>query len=115
MLERARRDAPLPTVVAGDFNSTPFTWFLRRLPIPGSGNNAKICRLMNEYGFEMAARKPESTTQGLGFCLDWIYTRGLVIEEYGVRDDVRVSDHYPIWIQCAAPEDAPAPDESGPR
>ena len=104
MLERARADAPLPTIVAGDFNSTPLSWCLRCLPIPGSGNNAKISRLMQEYGFGMAARKPKGTTRFLGFCLDWIYTRGLVIQEYGVRDDVRVSDHYPVWIRCAAPE-----------
>src|SRR5690606_16496999 len=89
---------PGPSIVAGDFNTTPVSWLLRVVPIPTRDQTAYIDGLMREHGFDTPTATARATSKWLAMRLDAVYTRELLVQQHDVEHDVSVSDHFPMWI-----------------
>ena len=105
VLRAASRDPAMPVIVAGDFNTTPFTWIGRVLPIPGGRHGSKLDAFARGLGFDGPVAGSGPTSPWLGMRLDGIYTRGVVVDTFAVDHAVRISDHLPLWadVRLAAP------------
>lgn len=81
-----------PQVVAGDFN----TWY----------ETAPELVLMRNAGFADALAEAGDVrpTHDNGTRLDYVWTRGFVVVDGGVLDDVDTSDHRPVWVEIALGE-----------
>lgn len=88
----------VPAVVAGDLNTSPFCWLGHLVPVPCGAQDGAVEELARAHGFATPARGSGATSVWLGMRLDAIYTRGLAVNAVGVDDDVRVSDHLPLWL-----------------
>jgi endonuclease/exonuclease/phosphatase family metal-dependent hydrolase len=79
-------------IVLGDFNA----WELPTIDA--------VRKLFTEAGFTTPVPDDESTytKKVLGFemklKLDWIWVRGMKPEAYGIDRQLKVSDHFPVWI-----------------
>ena len=82
-------DAGGPTIVVGDFNTL---------------SKAK-CRdtreFMEQRGFTTPFATGTATWRGAGLRLhaDWIFTRALTVERFGVARPLNASDHWPVWAE----------------
>ncbi len=97
VLRAASRHPEMPVIVAGDFNTTPFTWLGRVLPIPGGRHGTKLDSFARRHGFETPVASSGATSPWLGMRLDGIYTRRLEVAAFAVDRTVRISDHLPLW------------------
>ena len=79
----------LPTIILGDFNTL---------------SNEK-CRQTRGFlegrGYTTPYPTGTATWRGGGLLMhaDWIFTRGLEVERWGVAKPLNVSDHWPIWAE----------------
>jgi endonuclease/exonuclease/phosphatase family metal-dependent hydrolase len=99
VLAHAKRDpvaAQMPTVIAGDMNTTPFTWIGHVVPWPAA-QGCWLEDLVQSQGFDTPVTDSGPTSPWLSMRLDAIYSRGLQIADYAVANSVRASDHLPLW------------------
>ena len=83
--------ATLPTIILGDFNTL-------------SNEKCRQTRAFLEArGYTTPYPTGTATWRGGGLLMhaDWIFTRGLEIERWGVAKPLNVSDHWPIWAEIA--------------
>jgi endonuclease/exonuclease/phosphatase family metal-dependent hydrolase len=107
----AARKEPIETVViGGDFNTNPYRWLFRRVPVFPSGQAGAVDDFMKEHGFETPLAEAGSTTHRgpLRMRLDTIYLRGLKAADWNVEKSVKSSDHFPLWVEVAWPPAAEA-------
>lgn len=89
MLADLKRYPPeTPVIVGGDLNTKYFrTGFLRKL---------------ERAGFHSATGDRVERTHRIMMTLDWIFARGVTIEDGTIRRDLKGSDHYPLYAQLIA-------------
>lgn len=100
VLDRARRQ-DRPALIGGDFNTTPFTWLWRVVPIPGGHHGRKLEAFARRRGFDTPLTASGPTSPWLSMRLDGLYTRRLRVIASGVDDSVRISDHLPVWADVS--------------
>jgi len=78
-----------PTVLLGDFNTLS-----RRKCI-------ETRRLLESHGYSTPFPTGTPTWRGAGIRLhaDWIFVRNLKISRWGVARLLKVSDHWPVWVE----------------
>jgi endonuclease/exonuclease/phosphatase family metal-dependent hydrolase len=79
----------LPTIILGDFNTL-------------SDRKVKETRQYIEAkGYKSAFPSGTATWRGAGIRLhaDWIFTKDVVVERWGVARPLNVSDHWPVWVE----------------
>ncbi len=75
-------------IIGGDFNSKYFpSAFLKKF---------------EREGFQSALGQHIERTHAIAMALDWIFARGVKLENGKVRKDLKGSDHYPIYARLAA-------------
>lgn len=79
----------LPTLILGDFNTL------------SSQKCIETRRFLESRGYTTPFRTGTSTWRGGGLLMhaDWIFSRGLKIDRWGVAKPLKVSDHWPIWAE----------------
>jgi len=83
----------LPTIILGDFNTL----------------SEKKCketrRFLESRGYKSAFPTGTATWRGGGIRLhaDWIFTKDVLIERWGVAKPLNVSDHWPVWAEVSVP------------
>ncbi|HEY0253503.1 MAG TPA: endonuclease/exonuclease/phosphatase family protein [Kofleriaceae bacterium] len=96
VLERAAKQ-PNPVIVAGDLNTSPFTWLFHLVPIPTGTQDDRMEELARAYGFATPVAESGATSRYLAMKLDAIYTRGLRTEKFATADAAGLSDHLAMW------------------
>lgn len=91
----------IPAIVLGDLN----TWE------PGAGS--KATKLFTSAGFHTPFDDQSTFRQRILFVpldlkLDWIWLRNLEAVKHGVDRDIKLSDHWPLWITLVLKPAAPA-------
>ena len=89
MLADLRKYPPgTPAIIGGDLNTKYFpSNFLHKL---------------EQAGFHSATGEQIERTHTIMMALDWIFARGVEIEDGIVRRDLKGSDHYPLYAQLKA-------------
>ena len=83
--------ANLPAIILGDFNTL----------------SRQKCLDTREFlesrGYETSMPTGTATWRGAGLRMhaDWIFTKGLRIERWGVARPLNVSDHWPVWAEIS--------------
>ncbi len=97
-------------VLGGDFNSSPYLWAFRVLPLLPTlaaaplDVAAAIDELMRSRGFAAPTAGSGDTTDLIANArLDSIYVRGHAALGGGVVRSVTASDHLPVWADVAWP------------
>ena len=93
----AADERELPTVIAGDMNSSPFVWLGNVIPIPWGSQDDQLEAFVRMRGFLTPVTGSGATSTWLGMRLDAVYTRGVDLRAHRVEHDVRASDHLPLW------------------
>ena len=96
-----------PAIIAGDMNTSPFTWLGHVVPVPAGTHDDKLERFVRAHGFATPVRASGPTHQWLSMRLDAIYTRGLSVSAFEVEHGVRESDHLPLWADLSLSGNAP--------
>ena len=86
-------------ILGGDFNSNPFYWVERVLPLPAIRSQAyAVEEFMTRNGFQTAIPESAATFDYLGMHLDWIWLAGL--RPAGSRViPLDFSDHHAVWTR----------------
>jgi endonuclease/exonuclease/phosphatase family metal-dependent hydrolase len=94
-----------PVVIAGDFNTSPFTWVGHVLPILTTTQDNHLEKLVRSFGFDTPCSDSGPTHRYIGMKLDAIYTRGFSTKHFAVTRAKDVSDHMALWatIRSAPP------------
>jgi len=100
----------LPTVVAGDMNTSPFVWLADFIPVPAGVQDARLEKFVRSRGFATPVTDVGPTSPWFGMRLDAVYTRGIAVRDHRVEDGVRESDHLPLWADLIV-EPTPAVGE----
>jgi endonuclease/exonuclease/phosphatase family metal-dependent hydrolase len=104
--QRAHQMAPVlahaarqsnPAIIAGDFNTSPFTWLGHLFPIPTGTQDDRFEELMRAHGFATPLAHSGATHHWLAMKLDAIYTRGFDVQRFATADAADVSDHLALW------------------
>lgn len=78
--------------------------FAHVVPLPCGGAQARgLEALVRQRGLSTPTATSGSTSQFLDMRLDAIYTRGLEVYERGVVRTLRLSDHFPLWVEMRLP------------
>ncbi|MDB4962242.1 MAG: hypothetical protein JWP01_2241 [Myxococcales bacterium] len=96
VLQHAKRQKT-PVIIAGDFNTSPFTWIGGVVPVPTTTQDNHLERLVRAHGFDTPVTGSGPTFRYLGMRLDAIYTRGFQTQKFAVATAANVSDHLPLW------------------
>jgi endonuclease/exonuclease/phosphatase family metal-dependent hydrolase len=105
-------DAPVATVVGGDFNTNPFLWSPEGdLPLSAeTAVDSDQAPVLDDYMRHLDFQTPTAalgpTEQFVGVIdarLDSIYARGVTARPGAVERSIGLSDHWPLWIDVAAP------------
>ncbi|MCX5744685.1 MAG: endonuclease/exonuclease/phosphatase family protein, partial [Proteobacteria bacterium] len=96
VLEHARRRTT-PIIVAGDFNTSPFTWIAHAIPVLTNQQDDGLEALMRDHGFATPTADSGSTSRFLGMKLDAIYTRGFATTGFATANADEISDHIALW------------------
>jgi endonuclease/exonuclease/phosphatase family metal-dependent hydrolase len=88
--------AEVPTIILGDFNTLSRQKCL------------DTRQFLESRGYTTPIPTGTATWRGGGLRMhaDWIFTRGVKIERWGVARPLNVSDHWPIWAEIVLPTDA---------
>jgi len=83
--------ATVPTIILGDFNTLSRQKCL------------DTRQFLEAQGYSTPYRTGTATWRGAGLRMhaDWIFTRGVRVERWGVARPLNVSDHWPIWVEVA--------------
>jgi endonuclease/exonuclease/phosphatase family metal-dependent hydrolase len=111
VLEHAKRQTT-PVVIAGDFNTSPFTWIAHVIPVLTTTQDNHFERLIRKYGFDTPVKDSGPTHRYIGMKLDGIYTRGFSTRRFAVARASDVSDHMALWATLIG---APVPRTPAPR
>lgn len=89
MLADLQRYPPgTPAIIGGDLNSKYFPW---------------VClHKLERAGFHNALGERVERTHRILLALDWIFARGVAIQDGAVRKDLTGSDHYPVYAHFIA-------------
>jgi endonuclease/exonuclease/phosphatase family metal-dependent hydrolase len=88
LMDLKRYPPDVPVIIGGDLNTKYFpSNFLRKL---------------EHAGFRSATGEQIERTHTIMMALDWIFARGVKIEEGIVRRDLKGSDHYPLYAEVKA-------------
>jgi endonuclease/exonuclease/phosphatase family metal-dependent hydrolase len=81
--------ATVPTIILGDFNTLSRQKCL------------DTRQFLEARGYTTPYPTGTATWRGAGLRMhaDWIFTRGIKIERWGVARPLNVSDHWPIWVE----------------
>jgi len=93
---------PTPVIIAGDFNTSPFTWIAHVIPIPTGTQDDRFEELMRAHGFATPVKDSGATSRYLSMKLDGIYTRGFTTKAFATARARDVSDHFALWAQVHA-------------
>jgi endonuclease/exonuclease/phosphatase family metal-dependent hydrolase len=109
ILEHANQHA-MPIVMAGDFNTSPYTWLGGVVPIPIGTQDNHLEAMVRAYGLETPVATVDATSRFMNMKLDAIYTRGFATYAFATSDAAGVSDHLALWanIELRAPA-SPSP------
>jgi endonuclease/exonuclease/phosphatase family metal-dependent hydrolase len=99
VLRDADRYRNVPTIIAGDVNTSPFCWGGHVVPLPCGIQGRELEAFVRRHGFQTPVRESGATSRFLDMRLDAIYTRGFEVYEYGVARRASASDHLPLWAQ----------------
>jgi len=86
-----------PVIIAGDFNTSPFTWIAHVIPIPTGTQDDKLEADVRAHGFQTPVVASGPTSRFLGMKLDAIYTRGFRTTDFATARASDVSDHLAMW------------------
>lgn len=95
---------PTPVIIAGDFNTSPFTWLGHVIPIPLGTQDGNLEELVRAFGFATPVTESGATHRALAMRLDAIYTRGFATTRFAVSDAQNISDHLALWAQLRIAE-----------
>lgn len=100
IVEHVKNHPVQKAIIAGDFNTTPFIFLLRLIPIFYSDQRSKFYRYLTQNGFYTKLDKIGYTMRRkvFKFSLDSIFVKGLEIVGFGIERSVTVSDHHPVWV-----------------
>lgn len=100
VLQKLQSHRVQAVVMAGDFNTVPFFWLGRVIPIFYSPQRKKFNRFLREEGFDTHMEEAGHTMahRFLKLSLDSIYTKGVKVNKFGIERTVKVSDHWPVWV-----------------
>ena len=93
MIAAQARLTALPTIILGDFNTL----------------SEKKCRetrrFLESHGYKSALPTGTATWRGAGIRLhaDWIFTKDVLVERWGIAKPLNVSDHWPVWVEVSVP------------
>jgi len=90
-------------IVAGDFNTSPFRWLGHLIPLPAGGQLAAVEHYVRAHGYSTPVTGSGPTSQWFGMRLDAVYLRGLRGGAFAVERSVRISDHFPLWVDVLLP------------
>jgi len=93
---------PTPVIIAGDFNTSPFTWLAHVIPVPTGTQDDKLEALVRARGFDTPLARSGPTSHFLGMKLDAIYTRGFSTIAFTVDPARDISDHLALWAMLEA-------------
>ncbi len=96
VLEHAKQ-RPTPVVIAGDFNTSPFTWIDHVIPVLTTTQDNHFERLVRKHGFDTPVTRSGPTHRYIGMKLDAIYTRGFSTKRFATARASDVSDHLALW------------------
>ena len=88
---------PTPVVIAGDFNTSPFTWIDHVFPVLTTTQDNRFEELQRAHGFDTPVAGSGPTHRYIGMKLDGIYTRGLETRRFATTRATDVSDHMALW------------------
>jgi endonuclease/exonuclease/phosphatase family metal-dependent hydrolase len=88
---------PTPVIMAGDFNTSPFTWIAHLIPVLTTTQDNRLEELMRAHGFATPVADSGPTSRFLGMKLDAIYTRGFETRRFGTAHARDVSDHLALF------------------
>lgn len=100
ILEHAERQHT-PIIIAGDFNTSPFTWIAHVIPILTTTQDDRFEELMRAHGFATPVAESGPTSRYLAMKLDGIYTRGFETRAFATSYGLDISDHFALWAQVA--------------
>lgn len=86
-----------PVIIAGDFNTSPFTWIAHLVPIPTGTQDDKLEATVRAHGFQTPVLASGPTSRFLGMKLDAIYTRGFRTTDFATARASDLSDHLAMW------------------
>ncbi|MGN6106848.1 MAG: endonuclease/exonuclease/phosphatase family protein [Kofleriaceae bacterium] len=101
LIHAARQDTPV--IMAGDFNTSPFTWIGHVVPILTTTQDDRLEELMRAHGFATPVADSGPTSRFFGMKLDAIYTRGLETVAFATSNADEISDHLALWAEVRAP------------
>jgi endonuclease/exonuclease/phosphatase family metal-dependent hydrolase len=96
ILEHAKQQST-PIIMAGDFNTSPYTWLGGLIPIPIGTQDDHLEELVRSYGLETPVASVGATSWFMNMKLDAIYTRGFATYAFATSAADRVSDHLALW------------------
>lgn len=96
VLERAAKQLT-PVIIAGDLNTSPFTWIAHVIPIPTGTQDDRMEELARAHGFDTPVAESGATSRYLAMKLDAIYTRGFTTKAFATADGSGISDHLALW------------------
>ena len=103
-----------PVIIAGDFNTSPFTWVAHMIPVPTTTQDNRFEELIRADGFDTPVTDSGPTSRFIGMKLDGIYTRGFETLQFATANADNVSDHLALWAKVRT-LDAPAPQLAATR
>ena len=96
VLEHAEKQTT-PVIIAGDFNTSPFTWLWRVVPVPTGTQDDRLEELVRAHGFDTPVKNSGATSRWLAMKLDAIYRRGFDTVRFATADADDISDHFALW------------------
>jgi endonuclease/exonuclease/phosphatase family metal-dependent hydrolase len=88
-----------PVIIAGDFNTSPFTWIAHVIPILTGTQDDSLEALVREHGFDTPVVDSGPTSRFLAMKLDAIYTRGFRTTDFATAEASDLSDHLALWAK----------------
>ncbi len=86
----------MPVIIAGDVNTSPFSWIAHVVPVPTNTQTTKLERFVRAHGFDTPVIASGPTSRFLQMRLDAIYTRGISTHSFRVSEADDISDHLAI-------------------
>lgn len=86
-----------PVIMAGDFNTSPYTWIGGLIPIPIGTQDDHLESMVRAYGLETPVASVDHTSRFMNMKLDAIYTRGFATYAFATSEAASVSDHLALW------------------
>jgi len=83
----------LPSIILGDFNTL----------------SEKKCketrRFLESRSYKSAFPTGTATWRGAAIRLhaDWVFTKDVVVQRWGIAKPLNVSDHWPVWVEISLP------------